>query len=311
MTPRYPSWPSSQQNTPSTPYTGKPKDETQHHELSNGGAFGYVPIPGKPHIFVQTQQDTPSTPGQETQNLDPDEQIQVRQWNRVDQTRMIQEKSTQHKGLRKPPRIAKTASDVSSSMVPDPTRHGTRNIIRKEICIIEDLLKEAGTLQDSAKKQRYTQKITKILSETKSKLMARFWDSPSDDGDATEHDTLWTSLDNATFNNTRLLIQCLELDQDRGTGSETTESNTKETEAYKESGNETGSLGTDLNGHTPLKVDITDSDTTSPKNHTHRTSSPSKTTSKPERPPTTPQANEAALDVAKCPNSGHIQVVAL
>ena len=115
-------------------------------------------------------------------------------------------------------------------MVPDPTRHGTRNIIQKEICIIEDLLKEAGTLQDSAIKQRHTQKIAKLISETKSKLMARFWDSPSDDGDATEHDTLWTILDNATFNNTRLLIQCLELGQDRGTVSE---SNTKETKVWK------------------------------------------------------------------------------
>ena len=92
-------------------------------------------------------------------------------------------------------------------MVPDPTRHGTRNIIRKEICIIEDLLREAGTLQDNTAKRKHTQKIAKLISETKSKLVARFWDSPSNDCDTTEPDTLWPILDSATFDNTRLLTQ--------------------------------------------------------------------------------------------------------
>ena len=106
------------------PNTGRLKDGTQHHGLSDGGAFGYVPIPGKPHIFLQTQQNTPSTPGRETQNLGPDKQkqIQVQQRSGIDQTRAIQEESTQHKGPQKTPCITKTTSDVSSSMVPDPTR---------------------------------------------------------------------------------------------------------------------------------------------------------------------------------------------
>ena len=68
-----------------------------------------------------------------------------------------------------------------------------------------------------ARQCKYTQRITKLISEARTNLLTRFWDSPSIGVDTTEHDTLWASLEYATFDNTCLFIQCLELDQDGDT----------------------------------------------------------------------------------------------
>ena len=99
----------------------------------------------------------------------------------------------------------------------------THSSIRKEIHNIETLLKEAGKLQDKAKKCKHTQRITELITKASTNLLTIFWDDPSTCVNTTEHNALWASLENAKINNTSLFVQSLELDQDTegiGTGDE-------------------------------------------------------------------------------------------
>ena len=103
----------------------------------------------------------------------------------------------------------------------------THSSIQKEIHNIETLLKEAGKLQDKAKKCKHTQRITELIKEASTSLLT-IWDDPSTCANTTEHNALWASIEKAKTNNTSLFIQSLELDQDTegiGTGDEATKDN--------------------------------------------------------------------------------------
>ena len=66
---------------------------------------------------------------------------------------------------------------------------------QKKIRSIEALLKEAETLQDTAQQHEYTKRITGMILEARTNLLARLWD----DTGTLEYDTLWASLDRATI----------------------------------------------------------------------------------------------------------------
>ena len=78
---------------------------------------------------------------------------------------------------------------------------------QEKIRNIEALLKEAETLQDTAQQREYTKRITGLILEARTNLLAKFWD----DTGTIEYDALWASLDYAALNNT-ILTQSQEPD---------------------------------------------------------------------------------------------------
>ena len=71
---------------------------------------------------------------------------------------------------------------------------------QEKIRNIEALLKEAETLQDTARQREYTQRITELISEAKNNFLA-IEARHGDDIGTTELDTLWALLDYASLKN--------------------------------------------------------------------------------------------------------------
>ena len=90
----------------------------------------------------------------------------------------------------------RTRSGIHTAEDPLHAQIGPEEKIRN----IEALLKEAETLQDTAQQREYTKRITGLILEARTNLLAKFWDETG----SIEYDALWASLDYATLNNTIL-----------------------------------------------------------------------------------------------------------